>query len=79
MLTGNQWWLFKLSEKLNILWLEETTDNDEGAPCLCSSHYIKNVYKLFHDQQENFTGISGKGEKSEVCISLKRDKVIKRQ
>lgn len=23
MLTGNQWWLFKFSERLNILWLEE--------------------------------------------------------
>lgn len=23
MLTGNQWWFFKFSERLNILWLEE--------------------------------------------------------
>lgn len=70
MLTGNQRWLFKFSEKLNILWLEETTGNDEGAPCLCSSHYIKNVYKLFHDQQEDFTGISDKDEERRVKCAL---------
>lgn len=36
---------------------------------------VKIFTKLFHDQQENFTGISGKGEenrvKREVCISFK--------
>lgn len=46
MLTGNQWWLFKFSERLNILWLEATTSDDEGAPFLCSSHYNKNLYKI---------------------------------
>lgn len=53
-----------------------TTGDDEGAPLFCSSHYNKNLHKkLFHDQQENFTGIRGKGEKRrvkrEVCISFK--------
>lgn len=55
--------------------VRRTTGDDEGAPLLCSSHYNKNLYKtLFHDQQENFTVISGKGEKRmkrEVCISFK--------
>lgn len=31
MLTGSQWWLFKFSERLNILWLQETTGDDECA------------------------------------------------
>lgn len=56
--------------------VRRTTGDDEGAPLLCSSHYNKNLYKkLFHDQQENFTGISGKGKKRRVkreeCISFK--------
>lgn len=38
MLTGNQWWLFKFSERLNVLWLEETTGDDADSPSLCSSH-----------------------------------------
>lgn len=54
MLTGNQWWLLKFSERLTILWLEETTGDD----VLHVSLAAKNLYKLFHDQQENFTGIS---------------------
>lgn len=58
MLTGNQWWLFKFSERLNIL-LEETTGDD----VLHVSVAAQNLYKLFHDQQENFLVlVSGKGE-----------------
>lgn len=54
MLTGNQWWLFKFSERLNILWLEETTGDDVFHVSVAA----KNLYKLFHNKQENFTGIS---------------------
>lgn len=38
MLTGNQWWLFKFSERLNVLWLEETPGDSEGSLTLFSSH-----------------------------------------
>lgn len=38
MLTGNQWWLFKFSKRLYVLWLEETTRDDEDSPPLRSSH-----------------------------------------
>lgn len=62
MLTGNQWWLFKFSERLNILWLEETTGDDEGAPCLCSSHYSKICTNYFTISKRILLVLVVKGE-----------------
>lgn len=54
MPTGNQWWLFKFSERLNTLWLEEITGDDEGVPSVCSSHYSKNLYKIISRSAREF-------------------------